>query len=376
MAADIFNQTELQLYDRQLIMPGFGTDAQKKLKASRVLIVGAGGIGSPCALYLAAAGVGTIGLVDGDTVDLSNLQRQIIFQFTSTGKTKVAEAALRLNALNPTIKVNTHSMHLTSTNALDIVKDYDLVVDGSDNFGTRYLVNDVCVKLDRTFIGASVFLWQANVAVYNLQLRSQSSLRSATYRCLFPEPPSAEQVPDCNTIGVVGVVPGWCGIMAATEVIKVITNIGQPLANRYMAFDAQKGLINTFNFTRDDEAVSKIKSQPLGDYSSYGDGCATDTASREVTPQQLKSRLRQRLGITLVDVREEHEHALVNIGGECIPLADIKHRFNEIPREGQVILYCRSGQRSQQAMSFLQLEKGFTNLYHLRGGIRAYMNEK
>jgi len=376
MASDLFNQTELQLYDRQLIMPGFGTDAQKKLKLAKVLIVGAGGIGSPAALYLAAAGVGVIGLVDGDTVELSNLQRQILFQFTSAGKTKVAEAALRLNALNPTIKVETHAMQLTPSNATALVTPYDLVVDGSDNFATRYLVNDVCVKLDKPFVGASVFQWQANVAVYNLLIRSQSSLRSATYRCLFPEPPSSDQMPDCNTVGVVGVVPGWCGVMAATEAIKVITGIGQPLVNRYMAYDASKGLVNTFNFTRDDDAVATIKNHPLGDYSVYGDGCAADTGAREVTPQQLRSRLRQRLGVRLVDVREEHEHALVNIGGDCIPVNDIRHRFNEIPRDVQVILYCRSGQRSSKAMEFLQQEKGYTNVYHLRGGIRAYMTEK
>lgn len=362
-----FSADEMARYNRHLILPEFGMEAQKKLKAAKVLMVGSGGLGSPALLYLAAAGIGTIGIVDFDTVDDSNLQRQILFSTNDTGKPKAEAAKARLLALNPFIHIRVHDTKLTSANALDILKDYDIVADGTDNFPTRYLINDACLLLDKPYVYASIYQFEGQVTVFNLN--NSNGERGPNYRDLYPEPPAAGTVPNCAEGGVLGVLAGIIGSIQALEVIKLIAQTGDPLSGRFYIFDA-------LTFT---SRTIKIKPNPstpaitqLIDYEEFCGSKAAPSSIKEITPEELHKLIQNKEDFQLIDVREPYEYEAQNIGGELIPLQTIPSNVDIIDRNKKVIMHCKSGARSTQAILELQSKFNFTNLYNLKGGIEAY----
>lgn len=359
---------ELNRYARHLAIPDFGIDAQEKLKAARVLVVGAGGLGSPLLLYLAAAGVGTIGIVDDDLVDLTNLQRQVLYTTNDIGQSKATLAKQKISRINPYVQANIYPERLTRHNAEHIIQNYDIVADGTDNFPTRYLVNDACVLLNKVNVYASIFRFEGQVSVFNF-LNSKGE-RGPNYRDLFPEPPPPGLVPDCATGGVLGVLPGIIGSMQASEVIKVITGIGEPLAGRLFLFDAA-------DFST---RILKIKKQPsiniteLIDYEIF---CGVKEESpagyQELSPTDFHKLQNAPSSYYLIDVRKPEEHAIDRIpSSQLIPLSSITKRLTEIPATGKVIIYCQSGQRSRRAIDRI-LESGKAiELYNLTGGLLAY----
>lgn len=363
---------ELRRYGRHLVLQGFGKERQELLKKSSVAIVGLGGLGCPASLYLAAAGVGKLGLFDFDMVQESNLQRQVLFTTDDVGKPKAMAAADRLTALNPHVSCETHTEKLTSQNALQLLQRYDLVLDGSDNFPTRYLVNDACVLLNKTLVYASILEFEGQLAVFNYPLRQH---RSTNYRDLFPQPPEPDSVPDCATAGVLGVLPGIMGSLMATEAIKVLSGVGEPLYNKLLLFDALS-LATTVIQIPDRQAAKSIAS--LIDYEHFcglNQPKPTNQTMKEVSVQQL-AELKQAGGkFQLIDVRESYEYELCNIGGEHIPLHQIPHSVERIDKNIQVIIHCRSGSRSSQAVMWLEKNHGLRNLYSLKGGIQAWATE-
>ncbi|MEM6723871.1 MAG: molybdopterin-synthase adenylyltransferase MoeB, partial [Bacteroidota bacterium] len=371
-----FSKAELERYSRHIIIPEFNIEGQRKLKAAKVLVVGSGGLGSPLLLYLAAAGVGTIGIVDFDIVDDSNLQRQVLFGVEAVGKPKVEEAKKRIQALNPHINVITYNTHLNSENALDIIKDYDVVADGTDNFPTRYLVNDACVILGKTNVYASIFRFEGQVSVFNYTDKTGET--GPNYRDLFPEPPPPGLVPSCAEGGVIGVLPGIIGSLQANEVIKVVTDVGEPLAGRLFIFDALQFETRTLKIAKN-PAVDKPTE--LIDYKQF---CGIVPASeqeeaegsvKEVSVEDLKHLQEQSADFQLIDVREAYEYEIVNLNGELIPLGTVLDNAERIATDKQVIVHCRSGKRSADAIKALQEKYGFDNLYNLKGGVLAYAKE-
>jgi adenylyltransferase/sulfurtransferase len=374
-----FSKEELERYSRHLIIPDFNIEGQRKLKAARVLVVGTGGLGSPLLLYLTAAGVGTIGIVDFDVVDETNLQRQVLFTVDDVGKSKAETALNRLKALNPHVKFELHNTQLTAENALDIVRQYDVVADGTDNFPTRYLVNDACVLLDKVNVYASIFRFDGQVSVFNY--RQADGERGPNYRDLFPVPPPPGLVPSCAEGGVLGVLPGIIGSLQANEVIKVITGVGEPLSGRLFLFDALTFETRTLKVYRD-------KNNPLNgdhptqegliDYEQFcGFGGEQPDAikTKEITVQDLAQMKKEKKDFQLLDVREPYEYEIANLEGNLIPLGEIEQHVNEIASDKTVILHCRSGVRSAKAIDLLEKKYGFNNLYNLRGGILAYADE-
>ncbi len=369
-----FSKEELERYSRHLIIPEFNISGQRKLKAAKVLVVGTGGLGAPLLQYLTAAGVGTIGLVDFDVVEASNLQRQVLFGMEDVGKPKVEAAAARLKSLNPHITVKQYNVRLTSENALDIIKEYDIVADGTDNFPTRYLVNDACVILGKTNVYGSIFRFEGQVSVFNLKQDDGSF--SSNYRDLFPSPPPPGLVPSCAEGGVIGVLPGIIGSLQANEVIKILSGVGEPLANRLFLFDALTFTSRTLNLHRKKDQVAITK---LIDYEQFcGIAPADDNAAEGVkeidvaTLSQLKIKGED---FQLIDVREPYEYEIVNLGGSLMPLNEVIAHVNEIDTDRQVIVHCRSGVRSAKAIKELEDKFGFKNLYNLKGGILAYASE-
>jgi len=366
--------TEEQIrYSRHFNLPNFGIEAQERLKKSKVLVVGAGGLGSPLLLYLAAAGIGHIGIIDDDIVDLSNLQRQVLYSEDVIGKPKITSAADRIYALNPNVGIITYEGRLTSENALEIIKGYDIVADGTDNFPTRYLVNDACVILDVINVYASIYQYEGQVSVFNYPLEDGS--RGPHYRDLFPTPPEAGLVPDCATGGVLGVMAGIVGSYQALEVIKCIAGIGEPLQGKLLIFDALSSQSRTVKF-------KKTYTAEISELINYEDFCGVGTknnkqemsAIREITVQDLKEWKDSGKDFQLIDVREQHEIDFASIGGEHIVLGDLLARQAEVEDEKDVVIMCRSGQRSGAAVNALQ-QQGFTNLYNLKGGITAWSRE-
>ena len=366
------SKEELARYSRHIIIPEFNIEGQKKLKAAKVLVIGTGGLGSPMLLYLAAAGVGTIGIVDFDVVDDSNLQRQVLYSVKDVGRPKVEAARERILGLNPHINVIAYNEHLSSKNALEIFKDYDVVADGTDNFPTRYLVNDACVLTGIPNVYASIFRFDGQVSVFNYN-------NGPNYRDLYPEPPPPGLVPSCAEGGVLGVLPGIIGSLQANEVIKVITGIGETLSGRLFAFDA-------LNFSTKIFKIGKDKSNPLNgenptikeliDYQQFC-GIVPDVINekvKEITVQELKQKMDAKEDFQLIDVREKHEYDFVNLGAELIPLNTVLDNVHKFSKEKQVIVHCKGGVRSAKAIQALE-EKGFTNLYNLKGGIVAYAKE-
>ncbi|HEY8935835.1 MAG TPA: molybdopterin-synthase adenylyltransferase MoeB [Cyclobacteriaceae bacterium] len=370
---------ELIRYSRHLVLQEFGLEAQLKLKKAKVLVIGAGGLGSPALLYLTAAGVGTIGIVDHDDVSLSNLQRQILFTTDDVGKNKASTAANRLRQLNPEITFHTYTNKITSFNAESIVHYYDVVLDGTDNFPTRYLLNDVCVLLNKTLVYGSILTFEGQVSVFNF-LKNDGTY-SSNYRDLFPEPPDAESVPNCEQAGVLGVLPGIIGSMQASEVIKIITGIGEPHVDKLALFDALRMELQTITL-QNNGARNAINT--LIDYDDFcgisaGKSKSLDTQKndtmKEITVQELQEMQESGADFQLIDVREPHEYDICNLGGELIPMSQIPHNVDKISRDKKVVVHCRSGKRSGDMVLWLEKNQGFENLYNLKGGILAWANE-
>lgn len=371
-----FSPEELARYNRHIIIPEFGLAAQQKLKAAKVLVVGSGGLGSPVLLYLAAAGIGTIGIVDFDVVDDSNLQRQVLFGVNEIGKAKVEAAKERLQALNPHIEFVLYNTQLTSQNALDIVKDYDVVADGTDNFPTRYLVNDACVLLGKPNVYASIFQFEGQVSVFNY--KKANGEFGPNYRDLYPTPPPPGLVPSCAEGGVLGVLPGIIGSLQALEVIKVVTGVGEPLVGRFYIFDALSFESRTFNISRRDDNPLNGKNPTISQLIDYELFCgvkAVEKPVKEITPKELYELQVKGEAFQLIDVREPYEYDIVNIGAELIPLATVTEQASKINKDQPVIVHCKMGGRSAKAIRELEEKYGFTNLYNLKGGIIAYIDE-
>ncbi|MBK7936532.1 MAG: molybdopterin-synthase adenylyltransferase MoeB [Lewinellaceae bacterium] len=369
-----FSKEELNRYNRHIILPEFVLVAQQKLKAAKVLVVGSGGLGSPLLLYLAAAGVGTLGIVDFDVVDDSNLQRQVLFGKKDVGRSKVRAAKNRLESLNPYIDIRLHHTRLSPKNALDIIKNYDVVADGTDNFPTRYLVNDACVLLDKTNVYASVFQFEGQVSVFNY--RSSGGELGPNYRDLYPVPPPPGQVPNCAESGVLGVLPGIIGSLQALEVIKVVTEIGEILDGRLYVFDALNFRSRTFNIERRADNPLNGKNPTITKLIDYEHFCGTKTPERpvkEITVQEFLQWQAKGEKFQLIDVREPHEYEAANIGAELIPLARVVENAARFSKDLKVVVHCRSGARSAQAIRELEEKFGFENLYNLNGGILAYL---
>src|SRR6476659_11398515 len=362
---------ELQRYSRHLIMPEVTADGQRRLKAARVLCIGAGGLGSPAALYLAAAGVGAIGIVDFDEVDLSNLQRQILHGTKDVGRGKLESARDRLRDINPEIEVELHRCRFSSENASEIVSKYDVVVDGSDNFATRYLSNDVCVFEQKPNVYGSVFRFEGQTAV------CAPHLGGPCYRCLFPEPPPPDSVPNCAQAGVLGVLPGIIGTFQAIETVKLIVGIGEPLIGRLIHFDALKVKFRELNLRRDPQCPVCGENPTIFEPIDYDQFCgARDDASvPAMSVQELKRKMKAREVFELIDVREAFEFEIARIdGAKLIPLGEIGDRADELRRGPTIVVHCHSGQRSAQAVRLLQ-QRGFSNVYNLDGGIDAWSDQ-
>jgi sulfur-carrier protein adenylyltransferase/sulfurtransferase len=362
---------ELQRYSRHLLMPEVTSEGQKRLKAARILSIGAGGLGSPAALYLAAAGVGTIGIVDFDDVDLSNLQRQILHGTKDIGRRKLESAQDRLRDINPEIEIELHDCRFTSENASQLVAKYDIVVDGSDNFPTRYLSNDVCVFAGKPNVYGSVFRFEGQTTVF------APHLGGPCYRCLFPEPPPPDSVPNCAQAGVLGVLPGIIGMLQAIETIKLIVGIGEPLVGRLLHFDALKVKFRELNLRRDPECPVCGENPTIFSPIDYDQFCGARSEDEipTMSAQELKRKIDAGEPFELIDVREAFEYEIARIdGAKLIPLGEIAERVDELQRERPIVVHCHSGRRSAEAVRLLQ-QRGFANVYNLEGGIDAWSDQ-
>jgi adenylyltransferase/sulfurtransferase len=381
---------EISRYSRHLILPEVGMEGQQKLKAAKVLCVGTGGLGAPLALYLAAAGIGTLGLVDFDTVDASNLQRQIIHSTATVGKLKVDSAEIMLKGLNPFMNVVKHNTMLTSANALEIFKDYDVIADGTDNFQTRYLVNDACVLLGKPNAYGSIFRFEGQASVFATET-------GPCYRCLYPEPPPPGLVPSCAEGGVLGILPGLVGVIQATEVIKLILGIGDSLAGRLLLVDALGMNFRTLKLRKNPEcpACGTHEIKELIDYDQF---CGIEKPKSvgplevardkavgaapvvdgipQITVEELKRKLDAKEDVFVLDVREPHEVPIANIGAPLIPVGELEKRVGELAahKDREIVIHCRSGARSQKAALILK-NAGFKNVENLAGGILAWADK-
>jgi len=370
-------QDDLSRYSRHLLLPEVGVEGQRKLKAARVLCVGTGGLGSPLALYLAAAGVGTLGLVDFDVVDASNLQRQIIHSTADIGRKKLDSAEEKLKALNPELNVQKHDTLLSSANALDILKDYDVVADGTDNFPTRYLVNDACVLLGKPNAYGSIFRFEGQASVF-------ATKDGPCYRCLYPEPPPPGLVPSCAEGGVLGILPGLIGVIQATEAIKLILGIGEPLIGRLLLVDALKMRFRELKLRKNPECPVCGTQPTVTELIDYQQFCGLESASDvpktakngipQLSVKELKRRMDAGENLFILDVREPFEYQIANIGGKLIPQNEVPQRLAEIDRNREIIVQCKSGGRSQRIAEFLK-QSGYPKVVNLAGGILAWSDE-
>lgn len=366
---------ELSRYARHLSLPEFGIEGQKRLKAASVLVVGAGGLGSPALLYLAAAGVGRIGIIDNDKVEESNLQRQILFRASDLGKEKATVAAQVLKELNPFVEVEPFSVRLSVENARDIIKSFDLVLDGSDNFATRFLVNDACVELGKPFVSGAIFKFSGQLSIFNGDLGHGK--RGATYRCVFPEAPPLESMPNCSEAGVLGVVPGIIGTLQASEAIKYIVGLGESLVGRMLVLDLLSMNFRFVRVERNEEIARATRVLASADYlkliscQTKGENVGKIT---ELSPKDLKSWQESKRDFFLLDVRESFEKEIADIGGELISVKALAQNLDKIPKDKTIVVYCRSGGRSFNACQELQ-RHGYSDLYNLSGGILAWADE-
>ena len=362
---------EILRYSRHLIMPEVGLEGQQKLKAARVLCIGTGGLGSPLALYLAAAGVGTLGLVDFDVVDFTNLQRQIIHSTSDVGRPKLDSAADKIAAINPFVEIRRFETRLASDNALDIIRDFDIVVDGTDNFPTRYLVNDACVLSGKLNVYGSIFRFEGQASIFGAP-------EGPCYRCLYPEPPPPGLVPSCAEGGVLGILPGLVGIIQATETIKLILGSGDPLIGRLLLVDALAMRFRELKLRKNPECPMCGPNRTITKLIDYQEFCgirgeeAPVTANvPEIQPEELDRRLRAGEDIFVLDVREPHEYPICNLSGYLIPLGDLPRRVHELDSSREIVVHCKMGGRSAKAVAFLQ-QSGFTKVHNLAGGITAW----
>ena len=368
------NNEEILRYSRHLIMPEVGMAGQQKLKAARVLCIGAGGLGSPLALYLAAAGVGTLGLVDFDVVDFTNLQRQIIHTVNDVGRPKLDSAEEKLGAINPLVNVYKFETRLNSANALDIFRNFDIIADGTDNFPTRYLVNDACVLSGKPNVYASIFRFEGQASVFATE-------QGPCYRCLYPEPPPPGLVPSCAEGGVLGILPGLLGVIQATEVIKLILGSGEPLIGRLLLVDALGMRFRELRLRKNPDCPvcgTNPTVRELIDYNQFcgirGEEAPATSSVPEIRPEELKARLDAGNDIFILDVREPHEYQICDIGGYLIPLGDLPARMNELDSSREIVAHCRSGVRSAKAVALLR-QSGFSKVKNLAGGILAWSDK-
>jgi sulfur-carrier protein adenylyltransferase/sulfurtransferase len=365
------NNDEILRYSRHLIMPEVGMQGQLKLKAAKVLCIGAGGLGSPLALYLGAAGVGTLGLVDFDVVDYTNLQRQIIHRTEDVGHPKLDSAADKIKAMNPFVNIKKFNTHLSSDNALEIFKEFDIIADGTDNFPTRYLTNDACVISGKPNVYASIFRFEGQASVFGMP-------DGPCYRCLYPEPPPPGLVPSCAEGGVLGILPGLLGVIQATEVIKLILGSGDPLIGRLLLVDALGMKFRELKLRKNPDCPVCGKNptiKKLIDYQEFcgirGEEVEAEVTTSEMQVEELKQRLDRGDDLFILDVREPHEYQICNIGGHLIPLGDLPRRVNELDTSKEIVAHCRSGVRSAKAVNFLR-QAGFKKVHNLAGGILAW----
>jgi sulfur-carrier protein adenylyltransferase/sulfurtransferase len=369
------NRDEAVRYSRHLIMPEVGIEGQLKLKAGRVLAIGAGGLGSPLALYLAGAGVGRIGIVDFDKVDLTNLHRQVLHSTEDIGVPKTDSARERLRSLNPEIEVRTYETRLTSANALDILREYDVIVDGTDNFPTRYLVNDACVLLGKPNVYGSIFRFEGQASVFG-------TAEGPCYRCLYPEPPPPGLVPSCAEGGVLGVLPGTIGLIQATETVKLLLGIGEPLVGRLLLYDALRMTFREVKLRKDPDCPICGTNRTIHALIDYEQFCGIAPEKVEalppgdaIGPLELKRMLDRGVGLSVLDVREPEEWRICNIpGATLIPLGQLPSRVEELNREQDTVVMCRSGARSARAVEFLK-QQGFTRVRNLTGGILGWADQ-
>jgi molybdopterin/thiamine biosynthesis adenylyltransferase/rhodanese-related sulfurtransferase len=366
---------EILRYSRHLIMPEVGMEGQLKLKNARVLLIGTGGLGAPLGLYLAAAGVGKLGLVDFDVVDFTNLQRQVTFGSQDVGTPKTEAAKKRLSSLNPDIEIETFETKLESGNALELFKNFDVIVDGTDNFPTRYLVNDACILLGKPNVYGSIFRFEGQATVFGMP-------DGPCYRCLYPEPPPPGLVPSCAEGGVLGVLPGIVGSIQAMETIKLVLGSGENLIGRLLLFDALGMKFRELKLRKNPDCPMCGADRKIHQLIDYYEFCgvrgeeapAPDVKVPEITPRELKGRLDRGDDLFILDVREPHEYQICNLRGQLIPLGELPRRVHELDSSREIVAHCRSGKRSAEAVDFLR-KAGFRKILNLKGGILAWSDE-
>jgi len=369
-----FSKEEIERYSRHLIMPEVALEGQKKLRSASVLIIGMGGLGSPLSMYLSAAGVGRMGIVDFDVVDFTNLQRQVIYSTENVGKSKLESARKRLKGINPHIRIDTHETRLTSENTLELFENYDIIIDGTDNFPTRYLVNDACVLLGKPNVYGSIFRFEGQVSVFYAK-------EGPCYRCLYPEPPPPGLVPSCAEGGVLGILPGTIGLLQATEAVKLILGKGSPLIGRLLLYDALEATYRELKLKKDPNCPICSERTSIHSLIDYEEFCGIGNDIIELEPQyeisvkELDQEIRNNGDTFVLDVREFHEYEMCRIpNAKLIPLNNLATRINELDRSWDIVLYCRTGVRSAKALKFLR-EAGFQNVKNLVGGISAWSDE-
>lgn len=361
------SEQELSRYSRHLVMPEVGIEGQLKLKASSVLVVGAGGLGTPAAIYLAAAGVGRIGIVDHDVVETSNLHRQVLFTESDVGKSKAEVISRRLELVNPHVQVKPYNLKLDSSNTLGIFRDYDVIIDGTDNFPARYLINDACVLLGRPDVYASVFRFDGQASVF-------SGRTGPCYRCLYPEPPTPDTVPSCAEGGVLGVLPGVMGSIQAAQALSLLLGTGSPLVGRLLLFDAIAMTFDEISIKRNPDCPVCSKNPKIKELMDYDNFCGPRSTSTKdgITPEALKESLKRGSNLVILDVREPNERNICRIPGSiAIPLGSIVERVKELSKDADIVVYCHTGVRSERAVRLLR-EIGFTRVRNLDGGIKAW----
>ena len=371
----VLSNDEILRYSRHLIMPEVGMEGQQKLKAAKVLCIGAGGLGSPLALYLTAAGVGTLGIVDFDVVDYTNLQRQIIHTTADVGRKKLDSAADKLKAINPYINLRTFDTRLSSANALELFREFDIIADGTDNFPTRYLVNDACVLTGKPNVYGSIFRFEGQASVFATE-------EGPCYRCLYPEPPPPGLVPSCAEGGVLGILPGLVGVIQATETIKLILGQGDPLIGRLLLVDALAMKFRELKLRKSPDCPACGKNPTVKELIDYNEFCgirgeeetSVTTDVPAITVEELKQQLDAKKDLFILDVREPHEYQICNLNGYLIPLGDLPKRVHELDSSHEIVAHCRSGVRSGKAVTFLR-QAGFKKVHNLTGGILAWADK-
>lgn len=371
----MLNKEEIARYSRHLLLPEIGMTGQEKIKSAKILVIGAGGLGCPALQYLTAMGIGEIGIVDFDKVEESNLQRQILYSIEDTGKLKTEAAVSTLSKQNPFVKFNSYPVRLDNQNAIELFSKYDLIIDGTDNFATRYLVNDACVILNKPLIYGAIYKFEGQVSVLNYTDRSQQS--GPTYRCLFPTPPLSGSIPNCSEIGVLGVLPGIIGTLQATEAIKIISGIGEPLSGKLLLFDALAMSFQVIEIVRNNEwinsAPKNIEEFLKTDYEYFCGNKNSESSTRSISVNELKLIIENNLDVQLLDVRETFEEPeITELMDLKIPLGDIHNQTHLISKNKKVIVFCKSGSRSKRAIEILEKDFGFTNLHNLEGGIISW----